>query len=152
MPAEYDGLNGFTGTTSSLRDTLVTPARPLLWTLTAATMLVLLIACANVANLALARTVRRGRELAVRTALGAGRARLIRQLITESVIVSVAGGVLGLGLAWLSLDLLVGFVGRFTPRTGQIEIDGAVLAFTLIAAVVTGIIFGLAPALRRSGT
>ena len=144
--------SGLAGRAASLQETLVGDARPLLLALTGATMLVLLIACANVANLALARTVRRGRELAVRTALGAGRTRLIRQLMTESVLVSAAGAALGLGLAWLSLDLLVEFVGRFTPRVGQIAIDGGVLAFAAVAAVLTGLAFGLAPALatRRS--
>jgi putative ABC transport system permease protein len=112
-----------------------------------ATLLVLLIACANVANLALARTVRRSRELAVRTALGAGRARLLRQLVTESVMVAIVGGAVGLGLAALSLRLLTSFVSRFTPRTGQIDIDGGVLVFTLAAALLTGVIFGMAPAL-----
>jgi putative ABC transport system permease protein len=139
--------NGLTGRTASLRETLIGDAGPLLLALTGATFLVLLIACANVANLALARTVRRGRELAVRTALGAGRMRLVRQLITESVIVALVGGALGLALAWLSLDMLVEFVGRFTPRVGQISIDGGVLAFTLTCALLTGIVFGLAPAL-----
>ncbi|HUF47251.1 MAG TPA: ABC transporter permease [Vicinamibacterales bacterium] len=129
-----------------LREQLVQDARPMLLALTGTTMLVLLIACANVANLALARTVRRGRELAVRTALGAARGRLVRQLLTESVLVAGAGGVIGLGLAALSLELLTGFVGRFTPRTEQIGIDGTVLAFTLVAACATGVLFGLAPA------
>jgi predicted permease len=147
FPENYKGFDGFTGTTASLEDTLVTPARPMLLALTGATMLVLLIACANVANLALARTVRRGRELAVRTALGAGRFRLLRQLVTESVIVAVAGGALGVVLAWFSLDMLVGFVGRFTSRTEQITIDGGVLLFALVTSVLTGIVFGMAPAL-----
>jgi predicted permease len=147
FPENYKGFDGFAGTTTSLEETLVSPARPMLLALTGATMLVLLIACANVANLALARTVQRGRELAVRTALGAGRFRLLRQLVTESVIVAVAGGALGVGLASLSLDMLVGFVGRFTSRTEQITIDGGVLLFALATSVVTGIVFGMVPAL-----
>jgi predicted permease len=147
FPREYEGLRGFTGTASSLRDTLVSPARSMLFVLSGATLLVLVIACANVANLALARTMRRQRELAVRTALGAGRRRLMRQLVTESVIVAVAGGALGLLVAWLSVDLLVGFVGRFTPRIGQVAIDGSVLGFAFVASIATGILFGMAPAL-----
>jgi putative ABC transport system permease protein len=139
--------NGLTGRAASLRETLIGDAGPMVLALTGATLLVLLIACANVANLALARTVRRGRELAVRTALGAGRTRLIRQLITESVLVALIGGTLGLALAWLSLDMLVEFIGRFTPRVGQISIDGGVLTFAFISAVLTGVVFGLAPAL-----
>jgi putative ABC transport system permease protein len=138
--------SGLAGRAASLQETLIGEARPLLFALTGATMLVLLIACANVANLALARTVRRGRELAVRTALGAGRLRLIRQLLTESVLVSAGGAVLGLGFAWLSLDLLVEFVGRFTPRVGQISMDAGVLVFAAVSAVLTGMVFGLAPA------
>ena len=136
---------GFTGRAAFLEEQLVANARPLLWALVGVTMLVLLIACANVANLALARTFRRGRELAVRTALGAGRGRLVRQLMTESLIVALAGATLGLGLAWLSLDLLSGFIGRFTARTSGIEIDAGVLLFTALAAVITGLAFGLAP-------
>lgn len=147
FPDNYKGVDGFTGSATSLEDTLVSPVRPMLLALTGATMLVLLIACANVANLALARTVRRRRELAVRTALGAGRFRLLRQLVTESVLVAVAGGALGVVLAWLSLDMLVGFVGRFTSRTEQITIDGGVLLFALATSVVTGIVFGMVPAL-----
>jgi predicted permease len=143
---------GFTGAALPLGEQLVSNARRALYALVAVTLLVLVIACANVANLSIARTLRRGRELAVRTALGASRGRLVRQLLTESIIVSAAGGLLGLGIAWLSLDLLVAFVGRFTPRTGQIAIDGGVLAFALGASVVTGLVFGMAPALaaRRS--
>jgi predicted permease len=143
---DYEGTRGFTGQAQYLGETLVSGARAMLYTLLGITTLVLLITCANVANLALARTVRRSREMAVRMALGAGRARLMRQMVTESVLLSSIGGLAGLGLAWLSLDLLVGFMGRFTPRTGQIDIDGTVLAFTAFASVLTGVIFGLAPA------
>jgi predicted permease len=152
-PSNYQRAQGLTGAVLPLKEQLITGARPMLAALAGATLLVLFIACANVANLAIARTSRRRRELAVRTALGAGRGRLFRQLVTESVIVAIAGGVLGLALAALSLDLLVGFVGRFTARTGQIAIDARVLWFTLGASLVTGIVFGAAPALaaRRKG-
>jgi len=135
-----------------LKEELVGGARPMLLALSGTVLLVLLIACANVANLALARTVRRSRELAVRTALGAGRGRIVRQLVTESVMLALAGGALGLALASLSLGLLTGFVARFTPRTGQIDIDGGVLLFALVVSVATGVVAGLVPALssRRS--
>ena len=138
---------GFTGGAAPLDETLVANARSALYVLIGVTVLVLVIASANVANLALARTLRRGRELSVRAALGASRGRLFRQLLTESVLLSVVGGLLGIGLAWLSLDLLVAFVGRFTPRTGQIAIDGGVLVFALGVSLLTGVVFGLAPAL-----
>jgi predicted permease len=138
---------GLAGRSTALREQLTAGARPLLVALTAATALVLLIACANVANLALARTIRRSRELALRTALGAGRMRLLRQLVTESLLVALAGGALGVALAVGTVDLLVQFVGRFTPRTGQIEIDAGVLLFALATSIVTGGVFGAAPAL-----
>ncbi len=138
---------GLAGRVQPLQEQLVAGARPMLLTLTGTTLLVLLIACANVANLALARALQRHRELAVRMALGAGRGRIVRQLVTESLIVAAAGGAVGLGLAWLSLDLIVGFVGRFTPRTGEIALDGTVLLFTLAASIASGVAFGAAPAL-----
>ena len=149
---DYDGTRGFTGQAQRLDETLVSGARSMLYILVGVTALVLLITCANVANLAIARTVRRSREMAVRMALGAGRSRLVRQLVTESVLLSSIGGLAGLGLAWLSLDLLVGFMGRFTTRTGQIDIDATVLAFTAVASVLTGVVFGLAPAFSTSRT
>jgi len=142
---------GFTGDAALLGEELVTNARSALYVLVGVTVLVLLIVAANVANLALARTLRRGRELSVRTALGAGRGRLARQLVTESVLLALAGGALGVGLAGLSTDLLAGFIGRFTPRTGDIAVDGRVLLFALVVSLATGVVFGLAPAfaLRR---
>jgi putative ABC transport system permease protein len=142
---DYPSNSGFTGHAAPLREELVRDARPMVLALTLATLLVLVIACANVANLALGRAVSRSRELAVRAALGAGRGRLIRQLVTESLLVSLVGGVLGVLLARVSLVWLVPFIGRFTSRTGQIDIDAGVLMFTLIASVVTGVVCGVVP-------
>ena len=109
---------GFKGTTVAVRDALTTGARDLLLILLGITGMVLLIACANVANLTLARMLGRDRELAMRTALGAGRGRLIRQLLTESTLLSVFGGVIGITFAALTVGMLTRFVGRFTSRTG----------------------------------
>ena len=130
-----------------LFEELTRNARPMLMILLATSGLVLLTACANVANLMVSRMMRRQREFAVRAAMGAGRGRLIRQLLTESVILSVAGGALGLLFASQGLQMLTSFVAQFTPRTQSIVIDGWVLAFTLGIATITGLAFGVMPAL-----
>jgi putative ABC transport system permease protein len=138
---------GFQGTTVEVRDALTTGARDLLLILLGITGMVLLIACANVANLTLARMLGRDRELAMRAALGAGRGRLVRQLLTESTLLSVFGGVIGIAFAAVTVGMLTRFVGRFTSRTGEIEIDFVVLLFTLGISIVTGLLFGTLPAL-----
>ena len=147
FPETYPADSGYTAVTLPLADELTREARPTLLILLATTVLVLLIACANVANLTLARMSRRERELALRSALGAGRARLLRQLVTEASLLAIAAGGFGLLVAWLSLDMLVAFAGLFTTRTTEVAIDGWVLAFTLGLSLLTGIVFGSAPAL-----
>jgi putative ABC transport system permease protein len=150
-PAEYPAARGFTITATSLGDELTGNARPTLFILLGTAGFVLLIACANVANLMLAQITRREREMAVRAALGAGRGRLVRQLITESTLLSLAGAAVGVLLAFVGLDVLVAFAARFTPRAAEITIDGPVLLFTLGVAVLTGVFFGVLPALPLAG-
>ena len=150
FPEAYAGSEGrITVTAVPVRDELTDRARPTFLVLFATVGLVLLLACANVANLTVARQLRRQRELALRAALGAGRGRLARQMLTESTVLALGGGLLGVGLAAGALGLLVSFAARFTPRATEIRIDLPVLLFALGVSVATGLVFGILPSLSR---
>jgi putative ABC transport system permease protein len=146
-PEDYPKQYGYSLAAAPLRDDLTRRARNMFLVLLGVAGFVLLIACANVANLLLARLLKLERELAVRAALGASKMRLMRQVLTESVLVSLGGGLLGLALAPVSLSLLVKFAEHFTTRAAEVRIDAPVLLFALMVSLGTGVLFGLAPAL-----
>ncbi len=133
-----------------LLDQVVGTIRPALFTLLVAVGVVVLIVCANIANLLLVRASIREKEVAIRTALGAGRSRLVLQMLAESLVLSVTGGALGLLLAYLAIPAIRALSAGSIPRVADISIDGTVLAFTLGASLLTGVIFGLVPAWQAS--
>lgn len=142
-----------TGTSADvvpLHQQMVNNVRPALLLLLGAVSFVLLISCVNVANLLLARAASRGREVAIRTSMGASRGRVIRQLLTESVLLSLAGGILGLLLAWASLGPLLKLSAQTLPKAIPVQLDGWVLLFTIGVSLLTGLFFGIVPALRTA--
>ena len=145
-PDYYPTARGHRTVATSLQEEMTVNFRATLFVLLGTAGFVLLIVCASVANLMLARLVRREREMAVRSAMGATRGRLLRQLLTESTLLAVVGGLVGLAIAGWSVDLLVAFALQFTPRASEIVVDRSVLLYTLAVSVATGLVVGSVPA------
>jgi predicted permease len=150
FPTDYPDRLGWVPRLLPLKDDLIASARPSLLIVMAAVMFVLLIGCANIANLQLARTAGRGREIAVRLALGASGRRIVREQLAESLLVAVAGAALGIVLTLWALDLVMQLAPASLPRRSEIGIDWTIAAFSLAVSIVTAVAFGLAPALQAA--
>jgi len=152
LSEQFNDSRGWSAKVMPLHDQIVGGTRVALWTLLGAVGFVLLIACANVANIVLARASARQKEMAIRTAVGANRMRVTQQLLTESVLLALAGGVLGLILASVGIDVLLSITPADVPRMEGVGIDGRVLAFTALISLATGLLFGVAPAFQMSSS
>ena len=151
-PEAYDAASGYRVTLTPFQEVLAQKAKLTLWLLMGAAAFVLVIACANVANLTLMRAVRREHELVVRAALGAGTGRLRRLLLAENLMLALIGGALGVLLAFGGAGMLIAFAGRFSPRAGEIRVDGAVLGFTLALVVLVAVLLSFTPRLAWEKT
>jgi predicted permease len=152
LASENEGDKGWTIYMVPLFQEIVGPVHKMLLVLLGAVGLVLLIACVNAANLLLARATARQKEIAIRAALGAGRGRLVRQMLAESLFISLLGGALGALLAIVGVHVMLSFLPPGFPRTAAIHVNGLVFAFTALVAVATGLFFGLVPAMQASRT
>src|SRR5579864_2492564 len=150
FPTDYPPESQWTIEIQPLQETLVGKVRPMLLVLLGAVMLIVFIVSLNIANLLLARASGRQQEMAVRSALGASRGRMVRQMLTESMLLSLIGGVAGIATAVVTLGFILRFVPSNVPRLSEVRIDWVVLAFALLISILTGLVFGLAPALHAA--
>ncbi len=151
MTRQHPERNGFEGMVKPLSEQVSGNMRLAVWVLAGAVAMVMLIVCANLSNLLLARTAARQREIAIRMALGAGRKRLLSQMLTEGLVLSSGGAILGLALALVGTRLLTRLDAVSIPLLRDVRVDAAALVFTIVVALITGLVFGVTPALQTSG-
>jgi putative ABC transport system permease protein len=153
LAKDYPDTNAHSGIRlTRVRDEIVGPVRPMVILLSVAVGIVLLITCANLASLLLGRVMAREREMAIRTALGASRARLVKQVLTESMLLALAGGTLGVAIAYGAVPMLLSAFGRFIPRPETVAVNGSVLLFSAFVTILCGFVFGTTPAFATSSS